>query len=277
MARERPALYQPFLPEGQRAFVWKYAQAIGGRRPRHFHGEPELNLVVRGSATFAVGERVVRVSPGELIAFPSGQDHAVLDASPDLYLYAMGLERGYAEAVGPDCELLSPFHVRLTGSELERVVDGAAGLVDRPGAEQLGAELWQRVHWLGRRSEARASRGMHVLARRALELVSHEPDLPVGALARALRAHPSELSRHFHRDVGMTLVLYRTRLRLLRFIRLVDAGKHDLMTAAAEAGFGSYSQCHRAFHAELGCAPRGFFFSGLREPMQLAYEKTSPV
>jgi AraC-like DNA-binding protein len=250
--------------------VWKYAQAIGGRRPRHFHIEPELNLLVRGSATFGVGDGVVQVSQGELLAFPSGQDHVLLEGSPDLYLYAIGLEPRYsAEALG---EPMVPLHVKLSGHELPAVVDRARAIVDRAGADQLGAELWQRVHWLGRRSVERAGRRSHVLTRRALQLLDAAPELGLEALATELRANASELSRHFHRDLGMTLVGYRTRLRLLRFIHLVDSEEQELMTAAIAAGFNSYSQCHRSFHAELGCAPRKYFRSELRERMQLKYE-----
>jgi AraC-like DNA-binding protein len=271
-AGEPRALYQRFLPpRRERAFVWKYAQTIGGRRPRHFHEEPELNLVLTGSATFGVGDRVVRVTSGELLAFPTGQDHALLEASPDLYLYAIGLDAEYSASVLPGpLEIVEPCHVRLPPAELDGVVDRASAIVDRAGAEQLGAELWERVHWLSRRSLERESRGAHVLTRRALKLVSAEPERGLDAVASELRAHPSDVSRYFHRDVGMTLVQYRTRARLLRVLRLVDAGR-DLMSAAAEAGFGSYSQCHRAFHAEFGCAPAQFFRAGVREQMQRAY------
>jgi AraC-like DNA-binding protein len=126
------------------------------------------------------------------------------------------------------------------------------------------------VHWLSGRSFTPRNVGLHVLTRRTLTLVAEQPDRGLDALAHELRTHPSEISRHFHRDVGMTLVRYRTRVRLLRLVHLVDAGG-DLMCAASEAGFGSYSQCHRAFHAELGCAPAQFFRSEARERMQLAY------
>jgi AraC-like DNA-binding protein len=57
---------------------------------------------------------------------------------------------------------------------------------------------------------------------------------------------------------------------LLAFMQLFDAGEHDLTRAANDAGFGSYSQCHRTFQSELGCSPRKFF-SGIRQEMQLAY------
>ena len=265
------ALHQEFLPQGEgQAFVWKYSDPIGGRRPRHFHGEPEINLVVRGAATFGVGERTLRVTQGELVAFPSGQDHALLDRSPDLYLYAIGLASGFsAEVLSGEAPL--PAHVKLGDAELATVVSKAADIVDRPGSEQLGAELWQRIHCLSRRAAAREGRSSHVLTRRALQVLAVAPELGLDAMARELRAHPTEVSRHFHRDMGMTFVRYRTRCRVLRFIELASSGREQLLAAASAAGFGSYSQCHRAFQAELGCAPSQYLRSGLRESMQLAY------
>ncbi len=274
-AAERRALYQGFLPnEDERSFVWKYAESIGGRRPRHFHAEPELNLVVQGSATFAVGRRLVRVSRGELLAFPAGQDHALIDATPDLYLYAIGLAPSLsAEVLGGSGDSIVPLHVKLAPAELEAVMGRAAALVDRSNAHQLGAELWERAYWLAKHAMPRGGHGAHVLTRRALKRLETEPELGLDALAGELKTHPSEISRHFHRDLGTTFVRHRTRLRMLKFIRLVDFGDGDLMNAASAAGFGSYSQCHRAFHAELDCAPGEFFFSGLRERIQRRYER----
>jgi AraC-like DNA-binding protein/mannose-6-phosphate isomerase-like protein (cupin superfamily) len=271
-AHKPRALYQAFMPDSaQRAFVWKYAEAVGGKRPRHFHREPELNLVVRGSATFGVGSRVVRLSAGELLAFPAGQDHALLEASQDLYLYAIGLDPALStEVLGTLSEPVVPMHVRLAPDELAAVSERAASILDRFHVPELGAELWERVHCLGRRGTPCDGRAPHVLTRRTLKLLEGEPELGLDALARELRTHPSEISRHFHRDVGIPLARYRTRLRLLGFIRLLDIGELDLTRAASIAGFGSYSQCHRTFQSELGCAPRKFV-SEIREQMQLTY------
>ena len=267
----RQALHQSFLPPGQdQAFVWKYSEPIGGRRPRHFHAEPELNLVVRGWARFGIGREVVTVSSGELIAFPTAQDHVLLDSSPDLYLYAIGLDASYSAHVLNNAPV-QPFHVRLAANELCPVLDQAAAIVERPKVGQLGAELWQRVHWLAHRATPGSARGTHVLTRRTLQLLAKGPDLALTVLAQRLRAHPAEVSRHFHRDMGIPLVRYRMRLKLLQFIQLVDSRKPELMAAATLAGFGSYSQCHRAFQAELSCSPREFFAAGLRSDMQRAY------
>lgn len=271
----RRVLFQGFLPtQGRpRSYVWKYSHAIGGRRPRHFHIEPELNLIVTGSAKFGIGDVVIQASAGELLAFPPGQDHALLEASSDFYLYAVGMDPAFSsDVLRADSDSVAfPLRVRLPVSDFEVLAALAADLVDRTGVDQRGAELWERAHWLGRTCQERSSAAMHVLTRRTLQAVSKDPDLGLESLARKLRATPSEVSRYFHRDVGMTLVRYRTRLRLLRFIRLVDAGNYSLMTSASEAGFGSYSQCHRVFQSELGCAPRRFFTSGVRERMQEAY------
>lgn len=268
-------LFQSFLPsQGRsRAYVWKYSHAIGGRRPRHFHVEPELNLIVAGSATFGIGDVVVRASAGDLLAFPPGQDHALLEASPELYLYAIGMDPPFSsEVLGTERHsAAAPLHARLPVSDFQALAARASDVVERTGVEQRSAELWEHAHWLGRRSQGRASTAMHVLTRRTLHAFSEQPELGLTSLARKLNATPSEISRYFHRDVGMTLVRYRTRLRLIRFIRLADAGTYNLMVSASEAGFGSYSQCHRIFQAELGCAPRHFFMPSVREAMQQAY------
>lgn len=275
MASSEPrSLHQSFLPTSgkERAFVWKYSHEFGGRRPRHFHIEPEVNLVVSGSATFAIGSAVAQASQGDLLLFPAGQDHALLSASPDLYLYAIGLEPAYsAEVLGPERSIATPLHVALGPRELNVLVDRAGAIVDKSRAHSLAAELWERSLWVGMRGAPRTQRAAHVLTRRTLQLLSRAPELELPALARYARAHPSEVSRHFHRDMGVTLARYRVRLRLLHFIRQFDSGETNLMTSASMAGFGSYSQAHRSFQTELGCNPRQFFSGGYREQMQAIY------
>ena len=266
------ALFQEFLPDHEpHSFVWKYADSIGGRRPRHFHAEPEVNLVVRGTASFGVGDRVVHAAAGELLAFPAGQDHVLLTASSDLYLYAIGLDPKYSsDVLRKNGEPVVPLHARLDQTALALLSERASVIVDRAGAHQLGAELWEQMHWLARRSSARSQVSTHVLTRRALQLMTTGHEIGLNELARELGTHGSEISRHFHADVGMTLVRFRMRSRLLQLIRLVDDGALDLMTAAHGAGFGCYSQCHRTFQSELGCSPREFF-SEKRPGMQLVY------
>jgi AraC-like DNA-binding protein/quercetin dioxygenase-like cupin family protein len=272
----RVVLHQSFLPpqSGARALVWKYTPVNWGRRPRHFHAEPEMNLVVRGSAVFGIGRAVVHAASGDLLSFPPGQDHVLIEASPDLYLYAFGLDPSYSSQVlaAEQESVALPFRMRLSMSDFEALSARAARIVDRTGVDLPGAELWDHAHWLRRKYSVREGQAMHVLTRRALSTISASPDLGLTALAKQLRASPSEVSRYFHRDVGIKLVQYRARLRLLHFISLVDKGNDNLLASAERSGFGSYSQCHRTFQSELGCGPRDFLAHGLRQRMQAAYD-----
>lgn len=269
--------HQSFLPATSgrvSAFVWKYSTEYGGRRPRHFHVEPELNLVVSGWAEYGIGETVVRVSKGELVGFPAGQDHVLLTSSPDVYLFAIGMAPMLAaEALhGRSGEVSVPLHLRLEPHEFTTLTRRVEHVVDRAGVEQPCAELWEHVHWLGQHGPQGRGGDLHALTKRALRVVSESPELGLQDVARSARANPSEVSRYFHRDLGMTFVSYRTRVRLLRFIDLVKEGRGNLTAAAVAAGFGSYSQCHRSFQTHLGCSPRAFVQAGLREAMQLVYD-----
>jgi hypothetical protein len=63
------ALYQPFpIPGTARGHVWHHVPAT--RRPRHFHAEPELNLIAAGHAAFGYGEATISVSAGDLLWWP---------------------------------------------------------------------------------------------------------------------------------------------------------------------------------------------------------------
>ena len=276
MSAVRRAIHQGFLPTAgrSRAFVWKYSPTNWGRRPRHFHIEPELNLIASGHATFGVGEAVVTVSQGDLLGFPPAQDHVLIEASPDLYLFAIGMEPTFSSDVlraEPD-DVMLPFRLRLAPDDFRSLVGRASAIVDRDGVDQPCAELWEQAHWLGWRCTTRPITAMHVLTRRSLSAINRAPDLELQSLSARLKTADSEISRYFHRDVGMTFAHYRTRLRLSRLIHLMDLRGTTLRSAAQASGFGSYSQCHRVFQAELGCSPRRFFQTGLREQMQQAYD-----
>ena len=270
------AIHQGFLPTAgrPRAFVWKYSPVNWGRRPRHFHIEPEFNLIASGRATFGIGESEVTVSEGDLLGFPPAQDHVLLEASSDLYLFAIGMEPSLSADVlrAERDDVMLPIRLRLDSDDFRSLVGRASAIVDRPGVEQPCAELWEQAHWLARRRDTRPVTTMHVLTRRCLSAVHRSPDLGQQALSAQLKAAPSDISRYFHRDIGMTFARYRTRVRLVRLIGLMDFEDTTLRSAAEASGFGSYSQCHRIFQSELGCSPRDFFHLGLREQMQRAYD-----
>ena len=261
------ALYQPFpIETNARGQIWHHVPAT--RRPRHFHAEPELNLVTAGTATFAMGERALPVTAGDLLWWPPGQDHVLLDASPDFDLFVIGVTADFSLRVlggSADVACVGPIQFRLQWPALAEIratcaASGSAG--DVPSIEQRVGDVWRQAHAL-----RRSGNSMHVVTRRTMVSLYQRPDMPRSRIAQLVGAHPTDISRYFHEDMGTTVSTFRSRLRLLHFIQAMDGGAPNLLAAALSAGFGSYSQCHRIFQRTFGCSPRLFFETALREEM----------
>lgn len=229
------------------------------RRPRHFHDEPEINLVVRGSARVGVGGQELALGPGQAVVLQPGQDHELLVASEDLELYVVAVR---PELAGKQPSLFGGAHgaAQLSEEGLAQVADalkclGQGSVSD--AVERGVLDVWSQV--------LSCCGKPPVLARRASAVLRGERSVPGAELARRLNTTPSELSRVFRRSYGLPMVEFRARLRLLEFVRLVDAGQ-DLTAAALNADFGSYAQCFRVFQRKLGCSPSEYF-SGRRDEL----------
>jgi AraC-like DNA-binding protein len=261
------ALFQPFpmLP-GRMAQVWRHQPAY--RRPRHFHEEPEINIVERGMARIGIGEHVVELRAGELVMFEPGQDHVLLEATPDLELFVMALRPTLAARVQGERTCLFTGKIVLGEVELAHVGERALALgqsKDAQSIEQAIGDLFAGLVSRPRTSQA--------ISGRAVRQLRASPSATCTELGRRLRTAPAHLSREFHADLGLTLVEYRARLRLMRFVRLADLGQ-SLGRAAFEADFGSYAQCHRVFQRTLGCSPREYF-AGARARVEAVTEPES--
>jgi AraC-like DNA-binding protein len=258
------ALYQPFpMQPGHRAQVWRHQPAY--RRPRHFHYEPELNLVFGGHARMGVGHLELEMTRGDVLLLRPGQDHELLSASDDLDLFVVALTPPLAERClrGPWPVDSRPF--RLPEAEIARLRDELGA--SRENASREASEL--RVTELFVACSGQLGWG-HPVSRKAFQATTDTPTHSAGSLARRFRVHPSELGRHFQRDLGLPFVEFRTRLRLMQFIARVDGGA-SLTRAAGLASFGSYTQCHRTFQRYLGCSPRDYF-AGLRRSLDDTFE-----
>jgi AraC-like DNA-binding protein len=260
------ALYQPFPMLGAgRGQTWRYSPEY--RRPRHFHSEPELNLVVAGRGTFGAGDTVFEACAGDLLCWPPGQDHELIHASADFDLFVTGLSPELSERVlGAQSTraLTGPARLRLTPAETARWrVQCEIPLL---GLEPAVIEAHVATFWREAHQQRLSAPDRNPLGRRVLLSLLQRTDLGRDEVALLARGYPSEISRQFHQHTGLTLTQYRTRLRLLAFIRSVDACS-SLLAAAFQAGFGSYSQCHRSFWQAFGCSPRTFFGSAARSDM----------
>ena len=192
---------------------------------------------------------------GEACVFFPGQDHELLEASPDLELYVLALTPELGQRVVDLRFRRARGNAELSLVERGRTVelfDALAQVSDAAAVEQALADFFQRI------SAKQPPRAEHTVARRAVELLGEAPWLSGKELASRLRVDPAEVSRHVHRELGVRFVDYRSRLRLLALVREVEAGR-SLSRAAVAAGFGSYAQCHRVCTQAFGCSPQSFF------------------
>jgi AraC-like DNA-binding protein len=248
---------------GRAAQLWRHQPEY--RRPRHFHAEPEVNAVARGRARLGVGDRTLELGPGELVMFEPGQDHVLLEASADLELFVVALRPALAERVRGSRPSVLKEKIVLSDLQLRELRERACFLGDVRDHGVIERELGDLFASLGSRPCT-----AHVSSRRAVGELRSALDVSAAELAKRLRTAPAQVSREFHRDLGLTLVEFRARLRLMRLVRAVDEGA-SLTTAAFAADFGSYAQCHRAFQRALGCSPRAYF-RGARYAVEAATE-----
>jgi len=100
------------------------------------------------------------------------------------------------------------------------------------------------------------------LVERVIQLLREEGRLSLDELSRASGASRSVLTRLFKRQTGLSILEYKNRLRVERFLALYADGEGaTLLEAALAAGFGSYAQFHRVCRALRHMTPREYLQS----------------
>jgi AraC-like DNA-binding protein/mannose-6-phosphate isomerase-like protein (cupin superfamily) len=267
VGRWMPSPFQPFPMEGRRrAQAWRYQPQY--RRPRHFHDQPELNVITSGTARFAIGTTELELRAGQVIGFVPGCEHELIAASADLELFALGYEPELVHAFVRDSGVALSFAgspLALSDAELEAIRELCLSVDER--SERLAIE--QRLMSVAA-TLCSKERPM-TLGWRAVDALAANPQCTREQLTRQLASNRGDLSRALRRDVGTSLPEYKNRLRILEFVRNLDRGL-SMNTAARLGGFGSYSQCHRAFVQLLGHSPRDFVNSSTRWEVAQRFE-----
>jgi AraC-like DNA-binding protein len=98
----------------------------------------------------------------------------------------------------------------------------------------------------------------NALVVRVVQALHQDLRLDGKQLAKRMGVSAGKLARDFKAEMSVSVVEYRNRLRLERFLAVVDRGGGNLLEAALEAGFGSYAQFHRVFRAMLGTTPKEY-------------------
>ncbi len=264
------------IPDALDGQVWHY-RATTRRHPMHRHDELEVNLVLSGEAACLVNGTRHMLQRGSMIWLFPGQDHLLLHEGRSFEMW-IGVfrprlvRRWSKDAAERPLRYHNPrgeFNRRLPREAIHRLralFEEVAEAKHRSAAALANAAIshllmaaWTLFQ------EAVTPRGalrVHPAVRAAAELLRERPeageDLP--RLAAAAGLSPSRLSHLFRQQTGLTITDYRNRQRIERFLERIEARPdRDMLSAALEAGFGSYAQFHRIFKQVMGRGPRHYY------------------
>ncbi|MGH7142638.1 MAG: helix-turn-helix domain-containing protein [Planctomycetota bacterium] len=264
------------IPEHWDGSLW-FNQYTGRGYHMHRHEELEVNLVTRGSAAYLVDERRYVLKTGAMIWLFPEQEHLLINQSPDfgmwiLVLRAPILRRACTTDLSRPLLALKPagsFCRTLTKQAMQRL-DALSRTVfnTREDTDRYNAALpWLLLEcWAAFQADQTEDPGemlgedVHPAVEKAARLIHYETEaLSVEALGKQAGLSAGRLSRLFKQQLGLSLVEYRNKQRLERFLSLYGSGKRKtMMTAALEAGFGSYPQFHRIFKQLMGQSPAAY-------------------
>jgi AraC-like DNA-binding protein len=246
------------------------ASPLGRSYPAHAHPALEFNFVLRGSARYVAGTRRYELLPGSLLWLFPGQQHAMVQQSPDLQLWLGFFHKPVlqqARLSGSERILLERdppgHHCRVLGEEARRQLRQLLDLVSRSlddevglaaGLSHLAVMAWRHFE----RAPSPTEVGdVHPAVSRAARLIAEDQAATLTQVASRTGVSASRLRHLFHEQTGSTLVSYRNHQRLHRFLAS-HAQHRSLLEQSLAAGFGSYAQFHRVFRALMGVSPQSW-------------------
>ncbi len=261
----------------------------------HHHVELELNLVVRGTISYVLGERRFTFGRRTLLWLFPTQEHQLVDRTSDAENYVAvfkprliarscrsaayeGLRRDTAEVDGVLHTLLPVETFDLVRKTMDSLMEAApdpdvlnreAGFgvnsdfrYDHRDPDGLNAGLHHLLLLCWRCQRAGkpldGAVNLHSAVRKALDSISKGSEKQsLKALALRCGASEAHLSRMFTRQIGVSVSRYRNSVRLARFMGFIRLPvKMTITEAVYAAGFGSYAQFHRVFTEAYGRGPR---------------------
>jgi AraC-like DNA-binding protein len=238
-------------------------RAVDGPPRSHRHAELELNLVIRGTASYLLHERRYDLTAGTLTWLLGGQDHVLVDESPDHELWWAVFRPGLVARTASPLPRRDPggqFSRRLSPGRVARLDALLSDLHDADDAllnAGLAYLLLSASHAFLRSDDAVVGADVHPAVEIVARRLHSDPNSGgLDALAHAAGLSPSHLSRLFKAQTGVSITRFRNQRRLDRFHHLYGRGRRTTALAAAlEAGFGSYAQFYRVVRDETGRAP----------------------
>ena len=261
------------LPAGRRGVAWRFPRRDGvalRMNAAHSHDELEINLVTSGRCTYMVAGQPQQFRSRTLLWLFPDQAHLLMNWTRDFAMWIVVISPELIEEMIPRIPILGerdpgsivarvlpPKCVRLLDAVAQELSSGFQPLE----SHDLGFAWWLASAWNAyQHGDSEDAGPLHSAVARAMALLRENPSKNLRALATETRISPSQLSRLFKRQAGVSITDFRNRLRLEAFVNECDGGRSNAMFALAkDAGFGSYAQFSRVFRRQMGCSPEAYY------------------
>jgi AraC-like DNA-binding protein len=250
------------VPTGHLGLAWR----AGPELPivsSHRHAELELNLVLRGAATYLFAGRRDRLVPRSLVWLWPSQDHILTNRSADFDTWVAVFRPALSRKHRHLTARTSSYSRRLSERDsdwLHRLLV-AVTHSETPTEHNVGLEFAFLQAWhVYLDAETSLLQEVHPAVERAAMRLRDDPTLDsFEQLAVTCGLSPSRLGRVFKAQMGVSLQEYRSQLRLERFLQVHGKGARRSVTQSLQdAGFGSHAQFYRAFRAAFGTSPNRY-------------------
>jgi AraC-like DNA-binding protein/quercetin dioxygenase-like cupin family protein len=250
--------------------LWLYRSGPANRM--HRHREIEFNLITAGTGLYMLSHRRYELRKGDLVwLFPS-QEHVLVKETKHFEMWVGVMKPKALERLARSPELNVLQAVNPTGDFCRRLGQAQAAKLEalfsdistaRESANVFNAGLayallsaWQQFAC----ATDIPFHDLHPAVERAARLLRNSSDSQtLDEIAEQAGMSAARLSALFKRQTGMALGEFRSRQRLDRFFRLYGTGQRmTMITAALEAGFGSYPQFYRVFTRLTGQSPNAY-------------------
>ena len=218
----------------------------------HHHDFYEIYMLLRGSVSYTVENRIFHMRAGDLMLISPLELHqARVDSNDEPYeRIVLWVDRGYLES-------LSSPHTSLTRC-FDTTVPGHTNLLRLPGPRS--AEMRRELDKLrSLQSALSADMASDRVVDGVLSYINehYNEALTLDALAERFFISKYHLLRKFEAQVGTTVHRYILQKRLLNAKQLLAGGLAP-SEVCTYCGFGDYANFYRAFRAEYGTTPRQY-------------------
>ncbi|MFA5688719.1 MAG: helix-turn-helix transcriptional regulator [Kiritimatiellales bacterium] len=240
----------------------------------HHHEHLEINFVERGQAKYNVNDRIYNLEARGIVFLFPAQEHVLYDRSSDFQMWNITVRQSFLntlcksrylmplKARDPQEYFCRRFHLATARLYEKLLPDVAAQQKTHPVIYRLGlgylvAGLWKDFH---ENATINIHQPVSPHIQKIIYLLSHSNDHKnLDVLAGEFNISPSQISRMFKKEMGISITEFRNRVKLDRFINLMfKHPKYDLLTLAMDSGFGSYTQFFRIFRQQMGMTPEEF-------------------